>query len=354
VIPKFLEGAGRGIADGYIRATLGVAGAYWLVVALLLGVRYGFDLVGAAILNLQPTTQIALVVTGFAVLMITAAVVDALVFPVTRLLEGYGPIWRGRLWVSTINRQLRRRQTLLARWNRFASLEKRTSAESMELVALDVKLRRFPDDPKDTMPTELGNILRASERRPLERYGLDAVAVWTHLWLVLSDDVRREVLASRLVLDTAVRAFIWALLLAPWAFLFWQPAAWHPPMAWVPPERTQLLFAAVIAAAVGGSWLAYLRACSAAVPYGLTIEATFDVGRNALYHALRMPLASTAKEEKPIGKAVSRFLYRSFTNGLPPYVDIVEDTPADATSVVARRLCGLLDAINPAPPEKKG
>ncbi len=60
--------------------------------------------------------------------------------------------------------------------------------------------------------TPIGNILRAAERRPADKYGLDTITVWPHLWLLLPEDNRQELRAARTSLDTAVAAATWGLL----------------------------------------------------------------------------------------------------------------------------------------------
>ena len=57
------------------------------------------------------------------------------------------------------------------------STKNANSEQRSEFVDLDQKLRRLPADSVDYLPTKTGNILRAGERRPLEKYGLDAVVL---------------------------------------------------------------------------------------------------------------------------------------------------------------------------------
>src|ERR1700733_6204822 len=60
------------------------------------------------------------------------------------------------------------------------------------------------------MPTRLGNILRAAERRISAKYGLEPRICWSRLWGVMSKDDREAWSASRATLDIGARSFMWS------------------------------------------------------------------------------------------------------------------------------------------------
>ena len=140
--------------------------------------------------------------------------------------------------------------------------------EHRERVILSLKLRVAPRKQEDYMPTKLGNILRAAENRPSERYGLVTTICWPRLWLLLPKETKQEITESRATLDTAARIFLWSLL-----FLLWTIWVW-----WVP-----------VVAAVFAFW-AYRWALNAAAVYGDLLEAAFDLHRFALYEAMHFPM----------------------------------------------------------------
>ena len=105
------------------------------------------------------------------------------------------------------------------------------------------------------MPTRLGNILRAAETRPGNKYGLNAIICWPRLWLVLPEDVRTELNAARTRLDTGTLAGFWSLLFVVWV-------RWAPLLG--------LLAAFIAYRGMLGAVGAYL------------IESAFDVHRTAL------------------------------------------------------------------------
>jgi len=48
-------------------------------------------------------------------------------------------------------------------------------------------------------------VLRAAEDRPRDRYGLDPVVCWPHLWLTLEKETQQELASSRKELDDGAR-----------------------------------------------------------------------------------------------------------------------------------------------------
>ncbi|NUT99066.1 MAG: hypothetical protein HOY78_44395 [Saccharothrix sp.] len=55
----------------------------------------------------------------------------------------------------------------------------------------------YPADPADVLPTRLGNILRAAESYPAERYDADAVLTWPRLFPLLPDKLTTSLTAAR-------------------------------------------------------------------------------------------------------------------------------------------------------------
>lgn len=108
----------------------------------------------------------------------------------------------------------------------------------------------------------MGNILRAAERKPSEKYGLDAVICWSRLWLLLPDTVKQDLQAARADLNTAARVWLWSILFCGWAFLAWNPAT---------PFLTNLLALWPLLGLLSVG-LAYQWAIAAAQTYGELIE----------------------------------------------------------------------------------
>ncbi|MBM3739737.1 MAG: hypothetical protein FJW39_28555 [Acidobacteria bacterium] len=207
----------------------------------------------------------------------SAALIWAVEFRVLRLLEGHWPWWGAGI-------TKRRRESHGARSK---ELQHQFSAgNDPESGVRWATLRRYPEKPEDHMPTRLGNILRAAELWPHDKYGLDAVVCWPRLWLVLPGEARSDLESARASLDLGVRLLIWSALLV----------AWTPLWPWFP------------VAAAAGVWLSYRWAVSAAMVYGDLIESAFDMYRWRLYEALRIEMPATTAEEPASGRRLTDYL----------------------------------------------
>lgn len=157
---------------------------------------------------------------------------------------------------------------------------------------------RRPSQPCLYLPTKTGNILRAAETRPRDRYGLDAVAVWPRLWLVLPDSTKQEINGARTALDSAVAASIWGILFL--VFTGWTILALPIGLA-------------VCAAAV----LVWVPARAGV--FCQLVVAAFDVHRTLLYQQLRWPLPVTPYDEQLRGKDVSSYLQKGSDDTTPTF-----------------------------------
>jgi hypothetical protein len=239
--------------------------------------------------GLPPLVVGVLAVGGLLLVAGSTLAAEQLTLPVLRLLEGY---WRrpARLRSWLVRRQRTIRENAMSRYQSLQDLRARGAlddpADELELAKASFALRASPGRPELTMPTRLGNLLRAAEARPGSKHGVDAVACWPHLWLVLPADTRAEVGQARQRLDAAVRSFIWSALFAVWA-----PWAWWAPVV-----------------ALGAALPAYQNCLRAATAYGTLIEATFDVHLPLLYAAARMPPPPSAADAAGHGDRLTRYL----------------------------------------------
>jgi hypothetical protein len=301
MLTKFWGSLGDNLARHWFEASLTPALLFWTIGVVSIvwrdGGFAGTERVASSFQNSSSTVQMALLVAALLVVAASGTAVQRITLPATQLLEGYWPRWADGLRRWLVNRQSHNIDRTIRRFSKLAGRIDSGQASAEErraFIQLDNRLHRLPAEPEAgmtlrRMPTRLGNILRAAESRPFDKYGLDAVKCWPCFWLVLPESTRKELTEARLGLDTAVAAWVWSTLL--WV---WVPFNW-----WVLPL-----------AVVAGPAIYYIWVLSRAELFADLLEASFDLHRGLLYAALRWPLPETAAHERPSGEALTRYLWR--------------------------------------------
>jgi hypothetical protein len=307
MLTQLWTGLSSKLSDRVLAALLSPALAFWTAAgcAWLYAHTEPTDWFGeirrhtAWLTGLPGAAQLLLVLGLLAVFLVSAQIVDALVLPTLRLLEGYWPSLLGPIRRLLVARVTRRHDRLAARWRALRSRpeDELDNDERAELVRIDRRLRRVPLIPQQRMPTRLGNVLRSAESRPVRKYGLDAAVCWPQLWLLLPEDTRAEIGAARRRLDRAAAGVVWGALLLVWTvWTWWAPAA-----------------AAIVVT------VCYLATLRAATGYADLVEAAWDLHRSALYGALRWPLPATPAAEYDAGRAVTAYLLRGARGQTPVF-----------------------------------
>ena len=303
---KFWEAVGGKLADRWI-AVVSPAVVFWFGGALMWALGHGGERAVTAIadeLGRSPTVvAAALLLVALLGVAVSGMIVARLSEPVLRVLEGYWPSWLSWLRRLLVSRIQARAAADEQEWQRLAhdALERPGSCTSEHLATfarLDSRRRRRPAAPNLYLPTRIGNILRAAEMRPGQRYGLDAVAVWPRLWLVLPDVTRQELVAARTSLDQSVSAVVWCVAFC--AFSGWSLLAL--PVG---------LIGAILVVTV---WLP-----PRAEVFADLLESTFDLHRTALYRQLRWPLPLNPSQEPSEGRRLTRYLWRGSDDPVPGF-----------------------------------
>lgn len=307
MLTKFWEGVGSELAKRWLAYVLEPVLAFYGI-GLLAWAAHTPDpwqKVDVFWSGLEMPAQVAALVAGLLGLVASSAVVRWLQLPVLRLLEGYWPRrlaalrrWRVGRVRARLDKRKARYQRLRARV-REHGLESLPAGARQDYASLDREIvLGYPPGDTQLMPTALGNRLRAAEEAPRQRYGLDTVVVWPHLWLLLPKEVQEALGEARAQLDGAVRLVMWGTLSLVW--LVW---AW-----WVVIPALVLIL------------VAYLRAVDVAEVYGALLRAAFDLHRLKLYEALRWPLPETSgTAERAAGERLTMFLYRGLTESPVAY-----------------------------------
>lgn len=298
---KFLEGMTGKVAEQWVTNLLTPAFVFWSGGLAASIYRYGWNPLKTWVLQQPQTFQVGLLIVGLLVIVTSAAIVQRGDRAMLRCLEGYWPTWLKPLRRIRTQRYIKQWEQNLQRWSELYSKgeDALTAEELHEYTQLDWLIVHSPTKPNQFMPTRLGNLLRASEYRSRDRYGLDAVVCWPRLWLLLPDSTRKELQEVRAALNIAVRLCLWSLL-----FLVWTPLAWWAPLFALP-----------------AAWLSYRMALNTASVYVDLLEAAFDVHRHLLYQSLRVKLPKNPTEEAQDGKKLTQYLWREPERSMPDFYD---------------------------------
>lgn len=285
---SFVSGVGGKLAEQFVAQLYAPAYVFWAGGAALYA-RAHWSTVRSLVGTLRESEIVVLGAAWLLLVTASAAIGQRFEPGVIRLLEGYH--WPK--WLSN-----RPRRFFQGRYNNDEKLLQQlapkvisattTAAEREQYIAADLRRHGMPPDPKDIMPTRLGNILRASERRIEAKYGLEPRICWARLWLLISKDTRDDLSAARSALDIGARSFLWGGLFAIWTFWSW----------WALPLTVAALLASY-------AWM-----MSAADEYGELLESAFDLFRFALYKSLCLAPPADSSAEPALGRLLTEFLWR--------------------------------------------
>lgn len=162
-----------------------------------------------------------------------------------------------------------------------------------EQEARDRHARDYPSDARRVLPTQLGNALRSFEDAAGKQYGLDALAIATHLHLVAPPRHLEYLVDAREDMDSAIRICTVGLVATALTMgFFLTDGLW---LLW-----------ALLPYLV--SYLAYKGAVSAAQGYGKVIASVIDLDRFHLYRELGMYLPRDNAEERQNNGELMRIL----------------------------------------------
>lgn len=295
---KFLESLGGKLAENWAANILTPAFVFWMGGLLAWIWRFSRKPLEDWLKLQSESLLIAVMVSGLLIIAVSAFLVQRFDLSVLRFLEGYWSVWLQPLRRWMIQQQEQDFKRKDKRWQTLADkqdVQVLTNEELEEYVTLDGQLMQFPSQPERLMPTKLGNILRAAESRPYDKYGLDAVICWPRLWLLLPDGVKKELQEARSSLNTAARFWLWSLLFIVWAVWAW----------WA------------VLAGLLGLVFAYCWAVDAAGVYCSLLESAFDLYRLELYKSLRWPIPINPKQERELGKQLTNYLWRGSDDDRP-------------------------------------
>ncbi|PWH18340.1 MAG: hypothetical protein DDG60_00680 [Anaerolineae bacterium] len=285
MLDKFWESLGGELAGEWLRHAFSPPFLFYLVGLGFYVLRHDWQTLRSAVMGLTVVEQIALLILLLIGLILSALLSAQWRFALLRWLEGYWP-WPLRYLEKPFCAWQKHR--LVRAEAQLNALLARPSTNRHSRAALEVFTHYFPDDSAEIRSTHLGNILRAGETAPTQKYGLDAVACWPRLWPLLPAHVREDLSSVRSRLLTLAEVWGVGLLSVVWVIWSW----WALPLA------------------LAWMWLTYQLMLPVAMTYADLIESAFDLYRFSLYDALGWPRPTDSQSEPEQGKALTEFLWR--------------------------------------------
>jgi hypothetical protein len=224
----------------------------------------------------QDSSLTLMILMLLAAILIVSALMSLMCKPILRSLEGYGwdvfPLsvlrnWRIRSWTRRHADARKLLQTELLK------KKERSAAEISQLAALQDEVLHSTSTGR-ALPSHMGNILRAAEDYPSQRYGINGVRTWGLLWLVMPAHARTEISQARLGLNKSVVSLTFGIAFGMWACALPFPSIW-----------TGVPFAMSVVWAV----VAYYAMIDRAKNYATLVRAAYDAFRFDIYKILRLP-----------------------------------------------------------------
>lgn len=270
------------------------------------------------------------VVAGTAIaVIVVASLLYNFQYLIIRLFEGYWPRWLN--WLRNLRTGFYKK-----RWECLEALAGAASTpqEANEIRAEQLAFYPPPNHLDKMMPTRLGNILRAAEIYPYERYGIDAVVIWPRLRPLLKPETMALLEDRKMTM-----AFMLSVTLLSALFSL----VWCPALA-LSTNRWDIFLLCALGWPL--AWLCYRGAVQSAVAYGEQLQATFDLHRHDLLKALNRPLPADAEAERKEWLRLTRFFYRN----LPLPSPLPTSTPSPkGWERVAEALADYLEGLPRSP-----
>jgi hypothetical protein len=191
------------------------------------------------------------------------------------------------------------------------------------LIEIQNKETDIPLDQNCLLPTRFGNILRASEMYPMEKYNLEGLTIWPKLYRILPGNFTRDLeeknnqmmfMVNSSFLSYALSFF--SLLLSFWwycnhfyANFFLFPNSGNPyvkqatPLAQFSPTRYFVI--SVLFFVVG--YLIYRVGLNAAEDYAITIRSGYDLYRFDLMRQLNIKIPKNLSDERDSWSTLNEF-----------------------------------------------
>jgi len=250
--------------------------------------------------------------------------------PIIRLLEGYG----GRFNPFHILLPRRQREFEVKAKPHLEKLEKLLDArrrgvpseEKISELAVWHAVRDFPEAPALVLPTRLGNVMRAYERYPDVVYEIEAIAVWSRLFMIIPEKARERIRESEGVFNFSISMLFTSAVTLITSGAMIISSLYSGGLSGLVAHTTWWLLILVLAAGAFFAWFSWWRLPDAARERGEQIKSAFDLYRGELADALGFELPATEAEERRMWRLVSRrMLLRVSEDRLLDYTGSLDD-----------------------------
>jgi hypothetical protein len=237
-------------------------------------------------------TQV-LIVGGFG--LVVGLLLSGLHYPVLRLYEGY-PLHHAR--ERRIVRGLYAQR--IKHWERvyddLATKRAQSEPSPARTTAARDLAQKFP--PRDRLlPTRFGNVIRCFEAHPRARYGLDGIAIWPRIAMSMTDQQQNLIGEAQTDVAFFINSSLVSLVVG---VLLGVDAVWHGGarlyLCWI--YLVPFLFA----------WVNYRWSIGAAIRWGDSVRAAFDLYRTDLYQKLGVKLPHDQATEMDVANRINRLL----------------------------------------------
>jgi hypothetical protein len=231
------------------------------------------------------------------VALVAGLALSGLSYYITRVFEGY-PLERTANW--PVVGLIYQGAIGVQRW-RFGRLvairdDEKSSAREVQRAAWHLD-RFYPEKAELLLPTRVGNAIRAFERHSNIRWGLDGVAIWPRIELLLSSDERELLVDAKINFYVFINAALGAALVG--VSLIVDEAVYAPQ-----PSSYWALYAIPFVVA----YLLYRAAIGPASDWGDCVRSSYDLHRLEIYEKLGVRAPKSFSDERKLATKVNMVL----------------------------------------------
>jgi hypothetical protein len=249
--------------------------------------------------------------------------------PIIRLLEGYGDTNPFRVFYSQQREQFRiKAQPHLTKVDNVLDARRRGIPETDQFEKLDVwrAANDFPERLDLVLPTRLGNIMRAYERYSDVVYGIEAIAVWPRLSMIIPKEAQESLRETEALFDFSINMLLIGIITIATSCIMMIDTIYAKGITNTAGTVNWRVFMIVVMASVFFILFSWSRLPDAARERGDQVKSIFDLYRKPLAEALGFELPATEAEERKMWQLVSRrMLLRVSDDRLPGYNKTLDD-----------------------------